>query len=60
MSDGMAGHPAPLVRDGGVQFTPAGDRDPFVAWIDLMEAVEALCPSWPVRALRPDDAPLRL
>jgi hypothetical protein len=60
MSDGMAGHRAPLVRDGGVQFMPTGDRDPFEAWIDLMEAVEALCPNWPVRALRPHDAPLRL
>jgi len=24
-------------------------RDPFEAWIALMEAVEALCPRWPAR-----------
>jgi hypothetical protein len=25
--------------------------DPIAAWIDLMDAVEALCPTWPERVL---------
>jgi hypothetical protein len=28
--------------------------DPFDAWIQLMEAVEALCPEWPEREHRID------
>ena len=41
--------PILLVAEAGVPYasTPAGD--PIVAWMDLMEAVEALCPKWPPR-----------
>jgi hypothetical protein len=39
----------PLVREGGVPYRPSSDRDPFEAWVELMEAVEALCPHWPQR-----------
>lgn len=41
----------PLVRDGGVPYAPLPQRDPFVAWIELMEVVEALCLRWPRRAV---------
>jgi len=38
-----------LVAEAGVPYRPAESVDPFVAWMGLMEAVEALCPEWPVR-----------
>ncbi len=38
-----------LVAEGGVPYRASKSADPFVAWMDLMEAVEALCPEWPVR-----------
>jgi hypothetical protein len=38
-----------LVREAGVPYRPSPARDPFAAWIALMEAVEALCPRWPSR-----------
>ena len=41
----------PLVRDGGAPYTPSAQRDPFVAWMELMEVVEALCLRWPSRTL---------
>lgn len=51
MSDGVKHAPEPvLLRDGGVQFVPAHDREPLEAWSELMDVVEALCPQWPVRA----------
>jgi len=40
---------AVLAREAGVAFTPPPAPDPFAAWISLMEAVQALCPVWPVR-----------
>ncbi len=40
---------APLAADGGVAYAPTPAQDPFQAWMDLMEVVEALCPRWPVR-----------
>lgn len=50
MTDGIADRREPvLVREGGVRFTPVHERDPLEAWVDLMEAVEALCPRWPAR-----------
>ena len=39
-----------LVREGGVEYRPAPSPDPFVAWVELMEVIEALCPRWPPRA----------
>ena len=41
--------PAPLVREGGVQYMPSGERDPILAWVELMEVIEALCTRWPER-----------
>jgi hypothetical protein len=40
---------AVLVREAGVPFQPQPHLDPIAEWIDLMEAVQALCPVWPVR-----------
>lgn len=40
---------APLLGGGGVPYTLPEECDPYAAWIDLMEAVEALCPRWPER-----------
>ena len=31
--------------------------DPFAAWLDLMETVEALCPQWPERPGMPYQRP---
>ncbi len=41
-----------LVREAGLPYQPVTARDPFEAWIALMEAVEALCPRWPAREHR--------
>lgn len=41
-----------FVREAGVPYRPSPDRDPFEAWMSLMEAVEALCPRWPAREHR--------
>lgn len=38
-----------LVREAGVAYAPLPRPDPLVAWIELMEVVEALCPRWPPR-----------
>ena len=38
-----------LVGEGALPYAPESSRDPLVAWIDLMEVVEALCPRWPER-----------
>ncbi|HEU5479115.1 MAG TPA: hypothetical protein VFU90_04740 [Candidatus Tumulicola sp.] len=40
------------MREAGVAYRPSPARDPFDAWISLMEAVEALCPRWPAREHR--------
>jgi hypothetical protein len=40
---------APLAASGGLCDPPSLQRDPFVAWIELMEVVEMLCPHWPER-----------
>ena len=40
-----------LMREGGVQYRTSGTADAFEVWINVMEAVEALCPRWPERAL---------
>jgi hypothetical protein len=41
--------PPLLVAEGGVAYRLSDSADPFSAWMDLMEAVEALCPEWPRR-----------
>ena len=41
-----------FVREAGVPNRPSRARDPFEAWIALMEVVEALCPRWPARVHR--------
>ncbi len=41
--------PAPLAGDAGVRFELPSGVDPIDAWIDLMAAIEVLCPRWPVR-----------
>ena len=38
-----------LVREAGIAYRPALAADPVAAWMDLMEAVEVLCPRWPPR-----------
>jgi hypothetical protein len=43
-----------FVSEGGVEYRVSDAADPFDAWIQLMEAVEALCPQWPERAHRID------
>ena len=40
-----------LEREAGVVFRPPlGTVDPFVEWLSLMEVVQILCPTWPVRS----------
>jgi hypothetical protein len=39
-----------FVRDGGVPYRLSETADGIDAWINLMEAVEAMCPHWPDRA----------
>lgn len=47
-----------LTREAGVPFQPPlgndSGVDPFVEWLSLMEVVQMLCPTWPVR-----DQPMR-
>ena len=49
-AEGLFGTKAPLVASAGHNNAPALLRDPFVAWFELMEVVEMLCPRWPQRA----------
>jgi hypothetical protein len=49
-----------IVRDGGLPYAPSGVRDPFEAWAELMEVVEALCPRWPARPRSANKASFRL
>jgi len=44
-----------FVSEGGVEYRVSDAVDPFDAWIQLMEVVEALCPRWPEREQRIDD-----
>lgn len=41
--------PRPLAEEGGVPFLLPESADPLKSWMNLMEAVEALCPVWPER-----------
>jgi hypothetical protein len=36
-----------LVAEAGLPYRTVVEGDPFEAWMDLMEVVEALCPQWP-------------
>lgn len=50
-STGRRAEPRPgpiLVEDGGESARPK-PRDPILAWMELMEVIEALCPRWPKR-----------
>jgi hypothetical protein len=38
-----------LAAEGGEPYRLREGADPIDAWIELMEAVEALCPEWPQR-----------
>lgn len=49
-----------MVREGGLPYVPSGERDPFEAWVELMEVVEGLCARWPARPVSPQMAPFRL
>ena len=45
-----AGTGAVLAREAGVPFQPPLTQvDPFTEWLSLMEVVQMLCPTWPVR-----------
>jgi len=43
----------PLAREAGVPFQARSSSDcgfePFAEWLSLMEVVQMLCPTWPVR-----------
>ena len=41
--------PVILVAEGGLQDILPRSSDPIADWIDLIEAVDALCPKWPER-----------
>jgi len=43
-----------FVSEGGVEYRVSDAVDPFDAWVQLMEVVEALCPRWPEREQRID------
>jgi hypothetical protein len=57
-SDKPTNTAAVLAAEAGVPFTPSppheSGKDPFKEWLDLMEVVQMLCPTWPVR-----DQPMR-
>jgi hypothetical protein len=46
----------PLSSEGGLHLPAHDSRDPFEAVDDLMQVVEALCPTWPSRAPFPSSA----
>jgi len=50
----------PLSSTGGVSSPTADSRNPFEVLDDLMQVVEALCPTWPPRELFPDTAAFKL
>jgi len=38
---------APFAASAGMPFASGRTDSPIDAWMDLMEAIEALCPRWP-------------
>ena len=53
MTLNSAGTDVVLAREAGVPFQPlvgnALGIDPITEWLSLMEVVQMLCPTWPVR-----------
>lgn len=45
-------HDAPLAACAGKPYAPERCGSPIDAWMELMEAVEALCPRWPERRVQ--------
>ncbi len=43
---------ARLVSDAGIPFAAGEPADPIVAWLDLMEVVDMLCPELPAHTTR--------
>jgi hypothetical protein len=41
----------PLASDGGNVESPVDSRDPFEVLDDLMQVIEALCPTYPEREI---------
>lgn len=39
----------PFAAEGGLDFAPRREDDPYLVLDDLMAVVEALCPTWPQR-----------
>jgi hypothetical protein len=52
--------PHPLVSEGGINETPADSRGPFEVLDDLMQVIEALCPTYPERDTFADAATFKL
>jgi hypothetical protein len=50
----------PLSSTAGVSAPLADARDPFEVLDDLMQVVEALCPTWPARELFRDASDFKL
>ena len=50
----------PLSATGGISSPPTDSRDPFEVLDDLMQVIEALCPTWPDRELFPNTATFKL
>ena len=47
----LASDSAPFAASGGVAYVRPPSASSVDAWLDLMETLEALCPSWPEREL---------
>ena len=52
--------PQPLASEGGISESPADARGPFEVLDDLMQVIEALCPTYPQRDTFPDGAIFKL
>ena len=50
----------PLSSDGGLRMPQVDTRDPFEVLDDLIQVIEALCPTWPQRELFRDTAAFKL
>jgi hypothetical protein len=52
--------PYPLASEGGISESPADSRGPFEVLDDLMQVIEALCPTYPERDTFTDSAAFKL
>jgi hypothetical protein len=52
--------PHPLVTEGGISGSPSDSRASFEVLDDLMQVIEALCPTYPQRDTFPDGAIFKL